>query len=97
MKELHNAGLKTFASIEPVIDFESSLNVINQTVKFCDLYKIGLLSGGKYSREEAVKFMALVHQAGCKKIYWKDSFMNLCQRANGLPWNCVGRDYNMFE
>jgi DNA repair photolyase len=97
MKKLHEAGYKTFASIEPIVDFDSSLKMIRQTVDFCDLHKIGFMSGQKYDREELVAFMAKVHQAGCNKIYWKDSIRDFAQRANQYPSNCVERDYNLFN
>ncbi len=47
MRKLHDAGFRTFASIEPVIDFESSLDMIRLTAGICDEYKIGLISGKK--------------------------------------------------
>ena len=45
MKALHDGGYRTFASIEPVVDFESSMRMIQNTIGHCDLYKIGLMSG----------------------------------------------------
>ena len=47
MKLLHDRGYRTFVSAEPVIDPVSSLQVIKGTLGFCDLYKVGLLSGKK--------------------------------------------------
>ena len=47
MKRLHEAGFKTFASIEPIIDFESSFEMIVQAAPYCDLFKVGLMSGGR--------------------------------------------------
>ena len=57
MRKLHDAGFKTWASIEPIIDFVSSLQMINTTIEFCDLYKIGLKSGKKYDKEDLKTFI----------------------------------------
>jgi DNA repair photolyase len=58
MRKLHDAGFKTWASIEPVIDFDSSLKMISDSKDFCDLYKIGLESGKKYDKVELQHFVS---------------------------------------
>lgn len=84
MKRLHEMGFKTFASIEPVISLPESSQMIVQTMGFCDLYKIGLLSGQKaYCKSDVVQFVLMTSQAlamfrasevQCKPhVYWKDS------------------------
>lgn len=97
MKILHEGGYKTFASIEPIIDLGSSLSMIHSTVDFCDLYKVGLLSGKKYDWRELRGFM-LACTSLESKFYFKDSFISQADldRAN-LPQSCVGRDYDMFN
>ncbi len=45
MAQLKEYGIKTWASIEPVIDWYSSIGVIEKSLPFCDHYKIGLRSG----------------------------------------------------
>lgn len=97
MKILHEGGYKTFASIEPIIDLEGSLSMIISTVGFCDLYKVGLLSGKKYNWRELRGFM-LACTSLKSKFYFKDSFISQADldRAN-LPQSCVGRDYDMFK
>jgi len=101
MKKLHDAGFKTIASIEPVIDFKSSFNMMKQTFGFCDLYKIGLLSGGKFNKNETRFFIRVILAAASQyetKIYFKDSIIQKAGiNREDLPANCVGRDYNMFE
>lgn len=97
MKKLHEAGFRTWASIEPIIELESSLEVIKETAGFCDLYKVGLMSGKKYDWRDLRGFMlACTSMDG--KFYFKDSFIRQAslERAN-LPSNCVGRDYNIFK
>lgn len=101
MKLLHEAGFKTFASIEPIIYFNSSFSMIAMTLDYCDLYKIGLLSGGKYDKNELQHF---VNKLKClpdnPKIYLKESIRKkLCYDplAWGLGENFVEADYNMFK
>ena len=99
MRKLHDAGFKTFASIEPIIDFDSSRKMIYDTISFCDLYKIGLESGKKYPKSEIQKFVKLLpHRISPSKIYFKDSLLKAAGiDRSELPANCVGRDFNLFE
>jgi DNA repair photolyase len=98
MRRLHEAGFKTWASIEPVINTFSSADMILQTMEFCDLYKVGILSGKKY---EQILLKMLVESQFKKennKFYFKDSLLKQAGiRREDLPANCVGRDYNMFN
>ena len=79
MRELHDMGFKTFASIEPIITPAMSRNMMEATKDFCDLYKVGLISGkGKdfYRRDHMEKFYGwLVNFAFVHKVYLKDSFL----------------------
>lgn len=99
MKRLHEMGFKTFASIEPVINPLSSYNCITQTVDYCDLYKIGLLSGKRdYSRQEIEAFVERANDAidmAGKKVYWKESVAEYV----GYPIECycgVNADFDLF-
>jgi DNA repair photolyase len=86
MKRLHKIGIKTFASLEPVIDFESTLRMIRDSLPYCDLYKVGLISGSHpftnplYKSPEFKKNLtAFIDEANSilteyqKPIYWKKS------------------------
>lgn len=100
--QLHAAGFKTFASIEPVIDFANSLDVIHRTLGVCDLYKIGLMSGKKYPLKELCDFFYTVNQMKETRIYWKDSvLLPLKFDRNSFEFegfeNIVDCDYNMFS
>ena len=102
MKKLHNVGFKTWASIEPIIDFESSSMMILNTAGFCDLYKIGLKSGKKHNKTEIGSFVELTLKISAigtqPKIYFKDSLLKQAGiERESLPENCVGRDYNLFK
>ena len=97
MRKLHDAGYKTFASIEPIIDFECSREMIVKTMDFCDLYKIGLESGKKYDKADLATF---IHAVLFWKIpvYFKDSLLKQAGISReSLPANCIDRDYNLFN
>jgi DNA repair photolyase len=103
LKVLNMEGFKTWASIEPIIDFESSERMIAETKTYCDLYKIGLQSGKKYKPEDIRKFMNAVNfqlsfSSITPRVYWKDSLLKQAgiDRAD-LPSNCVDRDFNIFQ
>ena len=95
MRKLHEAGFKTWASIEPIIDFEDSAEMIRKSNAFCDLYKIGLKSGKKYSKYLCDKFIRYCYgKLEKSKIYFKDSLLQQADISRDvLPENCVGRDY----
>lgn len=106
MRELHDLGFKTFASIEPVITPAMSRNMIEETKDFCDLYKVGLISGkGEdfYNEKHLYELYSwLTIKSRDLKIYLKDSFLNhfrikrehLSEQHVG---NFVNSDYNIFQ
>lgn len=100
MKCLYNAGYKTFASIEPIIDIESSLKMIREACNHVDLLKIGLQSGKSYTQKELLDFMVKVHNLSEVygfSIYYKDSILKSAKIDRSLlSHNCVSRDYNLF-
>lgn len=82
MREMHLMGFSTFASIEPVIDWSSSIEMIQKSLEYCKHYKIGLRSGVKkdyydaaetYTSVLAAKQMIL--NAG-RMVYFKESVRN---------------------
>lgn len=109
IRKLHDAGFKTFSSIEPVIDFESSLKVIYASCDCCDLYKVGLESGKKYDKKDLQDFIRQVYytrenykgalQSGEEiKVYFKDGLLKQAGiNREDLPENCVDRNYNIFQ
>lgn len=108
MKLLHEHGIKIFASIEPVIDFDSSLKMIEQSLDFCDLYRIGLRSGVKadyYDNDKLCFFMGQVEglielKHSKAKVYWKESIRERVSFADPDFWtsrNNVNADYNIFK
>ena len=101
MKHLHAHGFRTWASIEPIIDLESSLDVIMHTLDYCDLYKVGLMSGVKrdyYSDNLLLWFLgklATLHDNHQTKFYIKDSFRKRIQHPI-VNATSVPKDYNLF-
>lgn len=97
MRFLYKAGFKTFASIEPIISLKKSAEMIEQTIGYCDLYKIGLMSGKReYTRNEVFRWVsdlytmiAGYHFAKCTKspkIYFKDSVLEyIGETRNDCP------------
>lgn len=98
MEKFKNAGYRTFASIEPIIDFPSSKRMIEESLHFCDLYKIGLESGKKYDVLESQTFVEWLDELQQPKIYLKESLQKLSRYTNAeLDEYFVERDYNLFS
>lgn len=99
MRKLYNAGFRTFASIEPIIDIRSSMEMIAATADCCDLFKVGLQSGKRYEKSELQAAMvSVIARFPACKFYFKDSYVNQAGiNRTELPRNCVSRDYNMFN
>lgn len=102
MKHLHDNGILTWASIEPVIDFSSSLETVRQSVPFCDHYKVGLLSGapkGTYTLDDTVSFINDVRgllKGTRKSVYWKQSIRDVIGGGSPIGYNFVEADWNIF-
>jgi len=100
MFKLYQSGYKTWASIEPIIDVESSLKMIEMTKDFCYLYKIGPMSGKKYDHNELHRMFEIVSQMkGDFKVYWKDDFFvksGIDSVMANVPHR-VGRNYKLWE
>lgn len=101
MRKLHKAGYKTFASLEPVVNFLTVSSIIDVTIGWCDLYKIGLMSGKKYDdldRDRAESLLKDIKGYYKERFYLKDSmvkYLNL--NRSELPPHFVDRDYNLFQ
>lgn len=75
MRVLYKRGYRTFASLEPVIHPDATLNVFRQTKDCCDLFKIGLQSGvpkDYYHLADVRKMAERIAEAG-KPVYFKKS------------------------
>ena len=103
MKKLYRKGFKIFASIEPIIDLDKSWKMIENSLGYCHLYKVGLESGKTYKQDELKWFITKVMTAcSCNhtNVYFKDSILKqagmdrdeLCSLNNSV----VKRDFNIF-
>lgn len=106
MVHLKSRGIKTFASIEPIIDLESAWNMIYSTRGRCDLYRVGLMSGKKQNIDikELEAFFFKV-DGFCKgyraKVYFKKSIFKALAwdkaRTLELYTSCVDADFDILN
>ena len=103
MYAMSKRGFKTWASIEPIIDFTSSLEMIRMTTGFCNHYKIGLRSGVKRDYYDDDKLMSFLWELGELKknhfmsFYLKDSIRKRLGESNMIELLSVGKGYNIFK
>ncbi len=109
MYALHELGFKTFASIEPVIDWAASYKMIGSSLSMCDHYMIGLHSGVKKDYYNAMQSMGYLYGIVQKllpqhrnTIYFKDSVQQLVREslsadeAQQLLSYSVGSNFSIF-
>ncbi len=95
-------GFRTFASIEPIIDIALSEKMMRSALFHCDLFKVGLMSGGAKLEKEELKRMVdywnpRLGRIG-KKVYWKKSVVDyLGDDFTFWADSCVSADFNIFE
>ena len=81
MQMLHDAGVFTWASCEPIIEPQRSLEMIELSIDCCDHYKIGILSGKKsYSPQDIRDFVTAVKALNPKDVAWKNSLLEFVQK-----------------
>ena len=86
MRRMSLMGFHTFASIEPVIDWKSAEYVVQQSVLWCDHFKLGLRSGVKRDYYDIGESCAAIHRIVAtvktvgKTIYLKESTRHLLQQ-----------------
>ncbi len=112
MRWCHQWGLKTFVSVEPIVDFGSSFQMIEQTAGFCNQHLIGLMSNRRangfkpYDVMECNEFLykaALLAMEHHLRIYWKESLRKFADTPfnNKYVFNntafSVGRDWDLFH
>jgi DNA repair photolyase len=87
---LNQHGIKTFASIEPVIDPAESLAVIRESLFCVDTYKVGKLNHQESSinwRSFCVDAVNLIRSAG-RKLYVKDDLRPFAPSGFLRPEEC---------
>lgn len=83
MKEVHYRGIRTWASLEPMLSLPATRRIIRQIKPFCDHFKCGPLNGHKrsYSDAELVDFYNEINALGLKDFYWKDNLLEIVKKA----------------
>lgn len=87
MRILHEKGFHTFASIEPIVDFDSSYMMIEKTEKFCDQFLIGLMSSRKanglepYDINACKDFICKVHE-----LMWRNYVPGKTHNFKRIYW-----------
>lgn len=90
LRQLHEAGIKTWASIEPVIDEKESLAVIARSLPFVDGYKVGKLNHRKSNVDWSsfcVKAVSMIRGAG-RVLYVKDDLRPFAPAGFLRPKEC---------
>lgn len=102
MKRCHELGCHTFASIEPIVDIANSEWAMSDAYPYCELFKVGLMSGGAKPDKHELKTLvdrwnSTLDKSG-KKIYWKQSVVDyLGDDFKFWMDSCVDADYNIFD
>lgn len=112
MRRMSLMGFSTFASIEPVIDWNAAEHVVHESLPWCDHYKIGLRSGVKKdyynaleSYEHLNRIVSLISNSYNKTVYLKQSVRKLIggskdiedYQFEGLMWQTVDMDGNPWK
>ena len=102
MEKLKELGIKTFASIEPVVDINKAVNVVRKAKPYCDFFKVGLVTkmGVKFSKEQVEELVAKVqfYVGSETPIYWKKSIRDIVGDELVDSWeNSVPSDYDLFN
>jgi DNA repair photolyase len=99
LKLLHESGIKTFVSIEPVIDPSESLLCIEKSLPFVDQYKVGKLNHDKKNEDSIhwheflVSAVSMIRKAG-KELYVKE---DLRKFADGFQLTKNESDCNFLN
>lgn len=101
MKVLHKKGYRTWASIEPIIDFDSSLEMVRLAAPFCDHFKIGIRTDRKFTctEEERKKFetgLGIITLNTRSTVYFKHSYLDNVVGGTLLGDNIWHDGCNMF-
>lgn len=100
LKQAKMFGFKTFVSIEPILDFDKSFNMIESTLGYCDLFKVGLKSGDKPSVEKCKNLIDKIKELAKDsdaKFYIKESLSKYLDEADLCSDLFVVPEYNIFN
>jgi len=82
LRLFHQAGIPTWTSLEPVIEFEEAYSIILQTTRFVNLYKIGKMNYWPGCNDKdwgafATKAIQLLKSLGYERIHNPDDATGL--------------------
>lgn len=113
LQHIKEYGIRTYVSLEPIIDCTASMEMLKASQPYVDLYKIGLRSGVPqkyYDTKELHDFVAEVNELlaanGSTKVYWKRSIKERLERKVSFfdveehlfdQPFAVGADYKLFK
>jgi len=60
LETFHSQGIYTWVSLEPVYDTEMTMEIIRQTHRFVDLYKVGRINYHRLTKE--IDWQAFTHR-----------------------------------
>lgn len=77
LRQFHARGIFTWVSLEPTIDIEASLQIVRETYRFVDLYKIGRVNYLPITkttdwRDYTLRMMDLVQALGVRHYFKHD-------------------------
>jgi hypothetical protein len=108
MAFLHNRRTRTFANMDQITDLEYSLELIEQSTKYCDLFLLGISADETFSPAALRRFYedVLRYKAHESKIYWNNSILDELYlspselvktgRLGEYSGNNVDRDFSIF-
>lgn len=82
LKILHEAGIRTFASFEPVIIPEQSLSMMRKTLEVVDVYKVGKLNNYKGIDKKIDWSAFLAESVALLRGAWKEFYIKDDLRKN---------------
>jgi DNA repair photolyase len=89
LRQLHDAGIRTWASFEPVLFPEESIDMIQRSISFVDEYKIGKINNyeGWDKTIDWPGFLTAVldRLRGVRPLYVKDDLAAACPGIKLLP------------
>lgn len=101
LKVLHSAGVRTFASFEPVIDPAQSIQLIKDTIEFVDVYKVGKINNYK-GIDKAIDWESFLRQAvdilrsNGKRFYIKHDLRNAAPNVRLYGNECLSDEHNVM-
>lgn len=100
LKKLHNEGIRTFASFEPVIIPEQSLNLIEKGLDFIDVYKVGKLNNYKgidktINWEDFLQKTLSILRSNGKRFYIKHDLRQAAPSIRLYGNECLPDEHNV--